>query len=66
MQLQSWHEVLGPKVEGSLVLHDLFSRPEDLDFFVMTSSISALLGAGGQSNYAAGKALSLNENILRG
>jgi len=41
-----------PKVRGALSLHKaLGSAP--LDFFVMTSSVSAVLGNMGQSNYSA-------------
>ncbi|KAF2475276.1 putative polyketide synthase [Lindgomyces ingoldianus] len=56
MTISSWHQVLSPKVAGSLVLHEIFSQPDEVDFFVMTSSIAATLGASGQSNYAAANA----------
>jgi hypothetical protein len=64
MTLQSWHEVLAAKARGSTVLHEVFSKTEELDFFVMTSSISATLGASGQSNYAAGKDFSFSSRTL--
>ena len=52
---QNWErfeEVLGPKVQGSWNLHQLTAgRP--LDFFVMFSSMAALLGSPGQANHAA-------------
>lgn len=41
-----------PKVNGTQNLHDVF-LDHQLDFFVMTSSISGLLGTPGQSNYSA-------------
>lgn len=57
--LQMSHEalmrVLRPKVVGSWLLHQLL-RDAPLDFFVTFSSIAALLGSVGQSNYAAGNA----------
>jgi NAD(P)-dependent dehydrogenase (short-subunit alcohol dehydrogenase family)/aryl carrier-like protein len=44
--------VWGPKVEGAWNLHQAtLGRP--LDFFVLCSSMSSVLGAGGQGNYAA-------------
>jgi NAD(P)-dependent dehydrogenase (short-subunit alcohol dehydrogenase family)/acyl carrier protein len=41
-----------PKVQGSIVLAELL-RGENLDFFVLCSSISALIPAPGQSAYSA-------------
>jgi acyl carrier protein len=41
-----------PKVQGSMVLSELL-REENLDFFVLCSSISAALPAPGESAYAA-------------
>ena len=54
---QTWEsveKVLGPKVYGTWHLHEAaLSRP-GLKFFVTYSSISSVLGAPGQANYAAG------------
>jgi acyl transferase domain-containing protein/acyl carrier protein len=47
--------VLRPKVAGALHLHQE-TRGDPLDFFVMFSSIAALLGGVGQSNYSAANA----------
>ncbi len=50
-----FHKVMAPKVDGAWNLHQLTAEMP-LDFFVMFSSISALIGSPGQSNYAAGNA----------
>jgi acyl transferase domain-containing protein/ubiquinone/menaquinone biosynthesis C-methylase UbiE/acyl carrier protein len=47
--------VLDVKVKGSLNLHSEFINTE-LDFFILTSSISYVLGNPGQANYSAGNA----------
>ncbi len=47
--------VLMPKISGAWNLHSL-TRDLELDFFVMYSSASSLLGNPGQSSYAAGNA----------
>lgn len=48
-------KVLAPKVAGSWYLHQ-HSQHLPLDFFVLFSSIAAVVGWPGQSNYAAGNA----------
>ncbi|KAJ8117147.1 hypothetical protein ONZ43_g4275 [Nemania bipapillata] len=53
MPFRSWTESTAPKVMGAMNLHKALAN-EPLDFFVMTSSISGLLGTPAQSNYAAG------------
>jgi myxalamid-type polyketide synthase MxaB len=58
MLQQSWEQfkrVMAPKVEGTWYLHCL-TQNQPLDFFVCFSSVSALLGSPGQSNYAAANA----------
>ncbi|MEZ4727507.1 MAG: SDR family NAD(P)-dependent oxidoreductase [Caldilineaceae bacterium] len=55
---QQWSRfvgVLAPKVQGAWHLHT-FTQELTLDFFVLFSSATALLGAQGQSNYAAANA----------
>ncbi|ADO71800.1 modular polyketide synthase [Stigmatella aurantiaca DW4/3-1] len=47
--------VLQPKVAGALNL-DLETRGDPLDFFVLFSSIAAMLGGEGQGNYSAANA----------
>lgn len=49
---QSWHESLSPKVQGSWNLHELL--PKGMDFFIMLSSLTGILGTTGQASYAAG------------
>jgi NAD(P)-dependent dehydrogenase (short-subunit alcohol dehydrogenase family) len=55
---QSWEKfarVMAPKVSGAWNLHRLVER-EELDFFVLFSSVSSLLGSPGQANHAAANA----------
>ncbi len=52
MSYENWSQVTAPKVQGSWNLHELM--PQDLDFFIMLSSLAGILGNGGQSNYCAG------------
>jgi NADPH:quinone reductase-like Zn-dependent oxidoreductase/acyl carrier protein len=47
--------VMAPKATGAWVLHTL-TEPDALDFFVLCSSVSALLGLAGQANYAGANA----------
>ncbi|MFE9661487.1 amino acid adenylation domain-containing protein [Streptomyces sp. NPDC005955] len=47
--------VFRPKVDGLWQLHEL-TRGMELDFFVMFSSISSVMGTPGQGNYAAANA----------
>ena len=52
MTLDRWKTPLHAKVQGSKNLHEIF-QDTDLEFFVMTSSVSGTIGTPGQSNYAA-------------
>jgi 3-oxoacyl-(acyl-carrier-protein) synthase/NAD(P)-dependent dehydrogenase (short-subunit alcohol dehydrogenase family)/acyl carrier protein len=45
-------EVFRSKVEGTMVLHRLFEG-EDLDFFLLWSSIASFIGGAGQATYTA-------------
>lgn len=48
-------KVLGPKVDGSRNLDEVFYS-DNLDFFVLFSSVASLVGNAGQSNYAVANA----------
>lgn len=45
-------QALGPKVDGSYNLDQAFYN-DDLDFFILFSSMSCVVGTSGQSNYVA-------------
>ena len=52
MSVNDWETCIRPKVQGSWNLHALL--PKKMDFFILLSSISGVIGNGGQANYAAG------------
>lgn len=54
MTYTQWTEPLQPKVQGSWNLHDYFDSSRELDFFVLCSSVSGVVGNPGQAAYAAG------------
>lgn len=54
MTLDDWNASIRPKVAATWNLHAEFSDPDSLDFFVMLSSLSGILGLASQSNYGAG------------
>lgn len=53
MTLEEFKGALEPKVNGTLNLSNAVSELE-LDFFIMLSSVVAVLGNKAQANYAAG------------
>ncbi|CAN8104631.1 unnamed protein product [Discula destructiva] len=52
MTFDRWKATVSPKVTGAMSLHSALAGTP-LDFFLMTSSVSGILGTPGQSNYAA-------------
>ncbi|RYP76535.1 hypothetical protein DL770_007206 [Monosporascus sp. CRB-9-2] len=53
MAFQDWQASTKPKVRGTANLQAVLAEAP-LDFFLMTSSVSSILGTPGQANYAAG------------
>ena len=59
MSNEQWHNGIRPKVQGTWNLHNALrqrGRDSQLDFFLMTSSISGTVGTATESNYCAGNA----------
>jgi acyl carrier protein len=52
MTVEDWHAAVRPKVQASWNLHE--ALPKDLDFFILLSSSSGMVGNRGQANYSAG------------
>lgn len=52
MPLEVMQKVLGPKIDGTNNLDQLFYN-DDLDFFILFSSSACVIGNSGQANYAA-------------
>ncbi len=56
MTVEQFTSGIRPKVDGSWNIHKHFSKSKDLDFYVMLSSLSGVVGLATQCNYAAGNA----------
>ncbi|KAH1426141.1 hypothetical protein KXW31_006867 [Aspergillus fumigatus] len=55
MSFAEWTASTAPKVQGTWNLHDAsVAAGINLDFFVMFSSVSGIVGQAGQANYASG------------
>lgn len=54
MSLDDYASALRAKIPGSVNLHGHFGSSHELDFFIMLSSLSGILGNASQANYAAG------------
>ena len=57
MSSESWHTGIDPKVKGTWNLHNMVrasGRGNNLDFFLLTSSVSGSVGTATESNYCAG------------
>jgi short-subunit dehydrogenase/acyl carrier protein len=54
--LERFRRTLAPKAFGACHL-DRLTRDDELDFFIVSSSVSSLLGSPGQANYATANAL---------
>lgn len=52
MSFEDWKVAVNPKTHGSWNLHCLL--PKGMDFFILTSSISGIMGQATQINYASG------------
>jgi hypothetical protein len=52
MSFDDWKTAVDPKTRGTWNLHELL--PKGMDFFILTSSISGIIGQATQINYAAG------------
>lgn len=53
--IETFNNVINPKVYGSVVLGELL-KDDDLDFFVLFSSMTGILGGSGQGDYTAANA----------
>ncbi|KAI1131714.1 putative polyketide synthase [Nemania abortiva] len=51
MTFEDWTTAVEPKVQGTWNLHEVL--PSDLEFFILFSSYSGIVGQLGQANYAA-------------
>ncbi|KAE9375002.1 putative lovastatin nonaketide synthase [Stipitochalara longipes BDJ] len=52
MSYSDWVAASASKIQGSWNMHEVL--PADMDFFIMLSSTSGIIGHPGQANYAAG------------
>lgn len=51
---EDWNAAVKPKVDGAWTIHEVFQAAKvHLDFFVVSSSLTAVVGQPGQANYSA-------------
>ncbi|QLI74092.1 Highly reducing polyketide synthase gloL [Metarhizium brunneum] len=53
MSFADWNTAVEPRVRGTWHLHEAISDINELEFFVLLSSCSGIVGQWGQANYAA-------------
>ena len=57
MTNESWHTSVRPKVQGTWNLHNVIQgKDQELDFFLMTSSVAGSVGTATETNYTAANA----------
>lgn len=61
MTLEQWCKVTAPKIQGTWNLHKLLA--DDMDFFIMLSSVVSMVGTVGAGNYAS--ACAFQDGIAR-
>ena len=55
MTIEQWHTAIDPKIHGTWNVHNaLQGKEENLDFFLLMSSISGSIGIATESNYSSG------------
>jgi hypothetical protein len=54
MNHEAWEVVIKAKIDGSINLHNLVPDQQNLDFFILLSSVAGIVGNTGQANYSAG------------
>jgi hypothetical protein len=60
-----WNASIAPKVQGTWNLHRVsVDAGVDLDFFLMFSSVSGIVGQAGQANYASGNCYEITKNTV--
>jgi acyl transferase domain-containing protein/NADPH:quinone reductase-like Zn-dependent oxidoreductase/acyl carrier protein len=64
LSIERYHRVLSPKIDGVMNLHRV-TKLIALDFFVLFSSISSLIGNSGQANYIVANSFLDNIALLR-
>ncbi|GKT49640.1 highly reducing polyketide synthase curS1 [Colletotrichum spaethianum] len=52
MTYDQWQKTTKPKIQGTMNLHNFM--PTNVDFFILLSSITCVIGNAAQSNYSAG------------